>query len=110
MKQPRGRDGGFTLVELLIVIVILGLLATVTVLAVSGITDKGKTSACASDYRTVAGAEEAYSAERAVYGTMAEIVSAGRLHSTSILFAVAVNPAGDAYTLTGVGDCTGWLP
>ena len=40
------QDKGFTLVELLIVIVILGILATVTVLAVSGITDKAKTNAC----------------------------------------------------------------
>ncbi|MGA0895524.1 MAG: type II secretion system protein, partial [Ilumatobacteraceae bacterium] len=35
-------DKGFTLVELLIVIVILGILATVTVFAVQGITTRGK--------------------------------------------------------------------
>jgi prepilin-type N-terminal cleavage/methylation domain-containing protein len=35
------QDKGFTLVELLIVIVILGILATVTVFAVRGITDQG---------------------------------------------------------------------
>ena len=39
------QDKGFTLVELLIVIVILGILATVTVFAVRGIADKGQTSA-----------------------------------------------------------------
>lgn len=38
-------DEGFTFVELLIVIVILGILATVTVFAVRGITEKGKTTA-----------------------------------------------------------------
>ena len=38
------KDKGFTLVELLIVIVILGILATVAVFAVRGITDKGQTS------------------------------------------------------------------
>ena len=36
------QDKGFTLVELLIVIVILGILATVTVFAVRGITDRGR--------------------------------------------------------------------
>jgi prepilin-type N-terminal cleavage/methylation domain-containing protein len=41
------QDKGFTLVELLIVIVILGILATVTVFAVRGITDQGQNSACA---------------------------------------------------------------
>ncbi len=37
------QDKGFTLVELLIVIVILGILATITVFAVRGITDQGQT-------------------------------------------------------------------
>ena len=46
------QDKGFTLVELLIVIVILGILATVTVFAVTGITNKGKDSACKSDAKT----------------------------------------------------------
>ena len=40
------KDQGFTLVELLIVIVILGILATIVVFAVRGITDQGQESAC----------------------------------------------------------------
>ena len=54
---------GFTLVELLIVIVILGILATVTVFAVRGITDKGTTSACNSDKVTLQTAAESYFAQ-----------------------------------------------
>lgn len=53
-------DKGFTLVELLIVIVILGILATVTVFAVRGITDQGKQSTCDSDKKTLEVAVEAY--------------------------------------------------
>ncbi len=45
------QDKGFTLVELLIVIVILGILATVTVFAVRGITDQGQENAAACDAR-----------------------------------------------------------
>ena len=41
------KDRGFTLVELLIVIVILGILAAVTVFAVRGITDKSQENSCA---------------------------------------------------------------
>ena len=47
------QDKGFTLVELLIVIVILGILATITVFAVRGITDQGQTSACNADEKTL---------------------------------------------------------
>ncbi len=57
------QDKGFTLVELLIVIVILGILATVTVFAVRGITDQGQQSACNSDKKTLQTATEAYFAQ-----------------------------------------------
>jgi general secretion pathway protein G len=109
VKTARRQDKGFTLVELLIVIVILGILATVTVFAVTGITNKGKTSACAADNRTLVDAEEVYYAEHSSYGTMAELESAGRIVDQSTLFTVTLTPAADDYTLTGVGDCAGFV-
>lgn len=54
------QDRGFTLVELLIVIVILGILATVTVFAVRGITDKGQENSCAVEYRAIDTAFEGF--------------------------------------------------
>ena len=60
---PRRHEGGFTLVELLIVIVILGVLSTVAVFAVRGITDKGDTAACQADYKTLETGIEAYLAQ-----------------------------------------------
>jgi len=57
------QDKGFTLVELLIVIVILGILATVTVFAVRGITERGQTNACDVEARTLSTAIEAYYAQ-----------------------------------------------
>ena len=57
------QDKGFTLVELLIVIVILGILATVTVFAVRGITDRGQENACAVDQRTLSTSIEAFYAQ-----------------------------------------------
>ena len=60
------RDRGFTLVELLIVIVILGVLSTVAVFAVRGISDRGTASACQADYKVLETATEAYVAQLGV--------------------------------------------
>ena len=59
----KNQDKGFTLVELLIVIVILGILATVTVFAVRGITDQGEKNACKVELRTVQTAIDSYYAQ-----------------------------------------------
>ena len=65
----RLKQGGFTLIELLIVIVILGILAAVVVFSVKGIQDRGKKSACQSDYATVTRAVEASYATTGSYPT-----------------------------------------
>ena len=70
------RDQGFTLVELLIVVVILGILATVTVFAVRGITDKGQESACDTDMRVMETAVETWYADQSA-GTAGDPTEAG---------------------------------
>ncbi|MFT6292360.1 MAG: prepilin-type N-terminal cleavage/methylation domain-containing protein [Ilumatobacter sp.] len=70
------QDKGFTLVELLIVIVILGILATVTVFAVQGITEKGQDNACNVEQRALETAVEAYYVDQTVQaypGTLAAL-------------------------------------
>ena len=108
------KNKGFTLVELLIVIVILGILATVTVFAVTGITNKGKTSACQSDAKTLQTAEEAYSANTGNYtAVQSDLVNAGLMHAASTKFTIALvagtTTTAASYTLSGVagGDCAG---
>ncbi|HYN34541.1 MAG TPA: prepilin-type N-terminal cleavage/methylation domain-containing protein, partial [Ilumatobacteraceae bacterium] len=87
------QDKGFTLVELLIVIVILGILATVTVFAVRGITDQGQDSACDADQKTLEVAVEAYYAkagnDAGLAATEATLVTEGLLVSESPNFTVA---------------------
>jgi prepilin-type N-terminal cleavage/methylation domain-containing protein len=51
-------EAGFTLVELLVVIVILGILAGVVVYSVRGVTSTGKEAACVSDVRMLMNAQE----------------------------------------------------
>lgn len=60
------RDNGFSLIELLIVIVILGLLSVVVVLAVGNTTSNAEDSACTADKHVLITATEAFFAQRAV--------------------------------------------
>jgi general secretion pathway protein G len=102
------QDKGFTLVELLIVIVILGILATVTVFAVRGITTDGQESACKAGLKTVATAVEAYSAKTGTYpADIDALVTDGLLRASDGGTAeFAFTTAGG--DVTGTGDCAGY--
>jgi general secretion pathway protein G len=81
MRKHREGEGGFTLVELLVVIVILGVLAGIVVFAVGGISNKSTKAACNADVSTVQTAEEAYYAQNNSYTTVAALVTANLLRS-----------------------------
>lgn len=80
-------DEGFSLIELLIVIVILGILSTVVVFSVRGITDRGTDAACSHDARALATAVESYFAK----------------HPTSVIPATGTGPARFEQTLVDAG-------
>ena len=85
--MQRARDeAGFTLIELMIVIVILGVLAGIVIFAVGGITDTGNLAACKSDVKTVSVGVEAFLAKNGAYPSspsQAALTSGGYLKSTA---------------------------
>ncbi len=96
---------GFTLVELLVVIVILGILAAVVVFAVNGISDNGQQAACATDSQTLRTAVEAYRAKNGAGNnpSEAELVKDGFLSTESSYYELSYD--GSAPVLTGQGAC-----
>jgi general secretion pathway protein G len=81
LRAARQNDKGFTLVELLIVIVILGVLAGIVVFAVNGITDRGEVAACKADVKTVQVASEAYYAKNGSYAATVGALAPAFLHA-----------------------------
>lgn len=69
---------GFTIVELLIVIVVIGILAAITIVAYNGIQARAKDSRVQSDIQAVAKKIELYAAETGVYpstGALSTVLS-----------------------------------
>jgi general secretion pathway protein G len=69
LQEKTGKEDGFTLVELLVVIVILGVLSAVVVFSVSGISNNSEKSACKSDFKSMQVAVEAFRAEKGAWPT-----------------------------------------
>jgi prepilin-type N-terminal cleavage/methylation domain-containing protein len=60
-------ERGFTMVELLIVIVILGIVTAIVVFAVGNTTGSAQANGCATEKSTISDALEAYKAQTGVY-------------------------------------------
>src|SRR5262245_9360207 len=81
LEKKRSGQGGFTLVELLIVIVILGILAAIVVLAIGGLKDTASDASCTAGQKTIESAQDALfaSTDPATYGSTQDLVDAGLL-------------------------------
>ena len=66
---------GFTLVELLVVVLILGVLAAVVVFSVGGITSRGRNASCVTEVREVRTAIEAFKAQSATNANPANLAA-----------------------------------
>jgi len=69
------KQKGFTIVELLIVIVVIGILATLVIVTFSGIQQKGRNSQRQTDINAVQSHVEAFYADKGYYPTLQQVQS-----------------------------------
>ena len=77
-RKGRRREDGFTLVELMVVLVILGLLATVVIINVVPALDRGTATRVRTDIETIDGAVQQYLVDHRRYPTTEEGIEALR--------------------------------
>lgn len=68
----QNKSKGFTIVELLVVIVVIGILAVVTIIGYTGVTQRAAAAALESDLKNASTALELYKAENGEYPTDAD--------------------------------------
>ncbi len=98
-------DRGFSLIELLVTIVVLGVLATVVTFAVRGVSSSARASSCAADSEILDRAQGAYMAQHGRYATEGELVAERSIRGLSLLSDITLS--GDDYEVVAVGECVG---
>jgi general secretion pathway protein G len=76
MTSLKSKQTGFTIVELLIVIVVIGILAALVITTFNGIQQKGRDTERQTDIKAVHGQLEAYFAQSGYYPTLANLTDA----------------------------------
>ena len=93
----RNSTKGSTLIELLIVIVIIGILATVAIPKFNRTKERGFVAMLKSDVRNFVTAQESYFADNNVYGTIGQLTAENRY-----------SPSRDVTLTTANETATGW--
>ena len=74
--MTRTKQNGFTIVELLIVIVVIGILAAITIVAFNGVQARARDSERVSEIKSIHKKLEIYHAEKGYYPTSTQMMNA----------------------------------
>jgi prepilin-type N-terminal cleavage/methylation domain-containing protein len=104
MVSLKRKQSGFTIVELLIVIVVIGILATLVIVTFTGIQQRARNTKRQTDINAIQSHVEAYYADNGMYPTLANLNSAAFV-STNLK---GLDPAAmqDPSWSTSIAACT----
>jgi prepilin-type N-terminal cleavage/methylation domain-containing protein len=104
----RQDDSGFTLIEILIAIVLVGILSAVAVVGISNLVSKGSKSACTASADAAKAGSSVYFANNARYpANFLELTATGSTGAPMTLPAVTPNPI--LATTVVVNSGTAWI-
>lgn len=101
------KQRGFTIVELLIVIVVIGILAAITIVAFNGVQQRGRDSERTSDVKQLKKSLEMFYAENNYYPAVNDVTNATFRTNTLKIPAGIVTPPGQTGT---IGYCWASTP
>ena len=94
------KTAGFTLVELLVVVIVIGILAGVAVMRQRGLTSRARMAAAAADARAIREAEAAFHADSGRYADLPTLTRAGYAPQPSRGNELSVTLEGQGYVAT----------
>lgn len=97
--KNKQNKSGFTIVELLIVIVVIGILAAITIVAFNGVQQRGRDAERTSDVKQLKKALEMFYAENSYYPAVGDVTNATFRTNTLKIPAGIVTPPGQTGTI-----------
>jgi prepilin-type N-terminal cleavage/methylation domain-containing protein len=102
LKNNTNKERGFTIVELLIVIVVIGILAAITIVAYNGVQNRARTTTAQANAQEVQSKAEVYAADtgNGAYPTQAQLTGVASTDTASLTPATKALVGGVAPTAT----------